>query len=98
MSDTFDHEIDAQECQRDDMPGCTSDWAYRNHQKACKDNTYEMLDFKFTEKLAETDNAWYLKFKNGRAHWFPKSRCVITYGKDQANISVPRWLSDKKGL
>lgn len=93
MSDTFDHEQEAYECQREpddtDHDPRVASGVQRSHE-------FEMLDFKFTVKLSETDNAWYLKFKNGKAHWFPKSRCVLTHGKGRANISIPRWLAQRK--
>lgn len=95
MSDTFDHEQEAYDCQREsDDTGFVhraASGVYRSHE-------FEMLDFKFTVKLSESDNAWFLKFKDGNAYWFPKSRCVITHGKDQANISIPRWLAQRKGF
>lgn len=64
-------------------------------------NGDDMLVLDFVSVVAETDDAWRVRFVDGKYKkvdaWLPKSRCTKSASVG-GELMVPRWLVEKKEL
>lgn len=53
----------------------------------------------FTKLVAETGQAWLIRFDNGHKYWFPKSKCnVVTDERPGGMLFAPAWILDNNGI
>ena len=94
------------------MPGQRRHQEFNNFSTGPSDN--DILEFEFSELIAETDKAWLIYFSDELDQaWMPKSQCSIHMNsreyynsnkilkniKDRSgSIDIPRWLAQRNGL
>lgn len=59
------------------------------------------FEVSFTRVVAQTGQAWLLRFDNNEKYWIPKSQCNIVENKKPelgGILFAPGWLLDRNGI